>query len=152
MKVQFDFSNLHRTTASEYSIRFVLGGLVTLATGAIAHRYGPIAGGLFLAFPAIFPASATLVEKHETERKRSHGLQGVRRGRRSAALDAIGAALGSLGLVVFALVVWLAIGVFQTAAVLPAATIAWLVVALVAWRIRRALPVDWINRLKGWRD
>jgi hypothetical protein len=30
---------------------------------------GPRVGGLFLAFPAIFPASATLVEKHEKQKK-----------------------------------------------------------------------------------
>jgi FAD dependent oxidoreductase/Protein of unknown function (DUF3147) len=47
----------------EYLIRFVLGGLVTAATGAIASEFGPETGGLFLAFPAIFCASATLIEK-----------------------------------------------------------------------------------------
>jgi hypothetical protein len=139
MKIQVDFSNLRRTRPHEYAVRFVLGGIVTLATGFIAHQFGPIAGGLFLAFPAIFPASLTLVEKHETERKRAHGLHGTRRGRRSAALDAIGAALGSFGLAAFAIVVWLGITNFRASAVLSAATVAWIVVSLFAWRIRRAL-------------
>jgi hypothetical protein len=36
---------------------------MTAIPGWIASKYGPVVGGLFLAFPAIFPASATLVEK-----------------------------------------------------------------------------------------
>ena len=38
---------------------FFFGGLITAVAGVIAQRFGPIIGGLFLAFPAIFPASAT---------------------------------------------------------------------------------------------
>src|SRR5262249_7072198 len=41
-------------------------------------------------------ASATLIEKHEIRRKRKAGLAGVRRGQQAAALDAAGAALGSV--------------------------------------------------------
>jgi hypothetical protein len=139
MKIRFDFSNLRRTKFHEYAIRFALGGAVTVATGLIAHQFGPIAGGLFLAFPAIFPASATLVETHEIQRKRSHGLSGTRRGRRSAALDAIGAALGRFGLIAFAVVVWQMIPDFRTATVLLLASLAWLLVSLLAWRIRRTV-------------
>src|SRR5207248_892486 len=81
----------------EYAIRFVLGGLATVGTGAIASLFGPQTGGLFLAFPAIFCASATLIEKLERERKERAGVRGARRGKEAAALDAAGAALGSLG-------------------------------------------------------
>ena len=42
----------------------------------------PVVGGLFLAFPAIFPASATLIEKHGRERKEKAGLAGARRCKR----------------------------------------------------------------------
>jgi hypothetical protein len=37
-----------------------MGGLVTVITGIVAKNWGPVIGGLFLAFPAIFPASATI--------------------------------------------------------------------------------------------
>jgi uncharacterized protein DUF3147 len=57
----------------EYAIRFVLGGLMTVAAGLVAATWGPLIGRLFLAFPAIFPASATLVEKHEREKKEKSG-------------------------------------------------------------------------------
>ena len=43
----------------------------------IAPKWGPGIGGLFLAFPAIFPASDTLIEKHERRRKQKKGLQGA---------------------------------------------------------------------------
>jgi hypothetical protein len=38
-----------------YAIRFVIGGLITTATGLVARKFGPVVGGLFLAYPAIFP-------------------------------------------------------------------------------------------------
>jgi len=52
----------------EYVVRFALGGTATVFTGIIGSRYGASVGGLFLGLPAIFCASATLVEKHEIRR------------------------------------------------------------------------------------
>jgi Protein of unknown function (DUF3147) len=69
-------------------LRFVLGGLATIVAGLIAEHWGPLVGGLFLAFPAIFCATATLIEKHERERKQNCGLAGHRRGSDAAGLDA----------------------------------------------------------------
>ena len=88
MTIKFDFSALRRTRWYEYALRFFFGGAVTVVAGMIAKRYGPVFGGLFLAFPAIFPASATLMEKHETEKKRRAGIIDNTRGRKAAALDA----------------------------------------------------------------
>ena len=107
MIVEFKPSALRQTHWYEYLVRFVLGGVMTVATGVIAARFGPVIGGLFLAFPAIFPASATLIEKHVRERKEKADLPGARRGKEAAALDAAGAVLGSFGLVAFGLVIWL---------------------------------------------
>ncbi len=49
----------------EFALRFLFGGFCTVAAGIVARRFGPEIGGLFLAFPAIFPAGASLIEKHE---------------------------------------------------------------------------------------
>src|SRR5690349_8627649 len=106
MIVKARLSALADTKWYEYVLRFCLGGLATAATGLIAGRFGPVTGGLFLAFPAIFCASASLIEKHERERKERAGLCGERRGKDAAALDSAGAALGSLGLVAFAVIIW----------------------------------------------
>ena len=65
MKIKFNAGAVLQTKGCEYLVRFVIGGGITVMAGLIADRFGPTVGGLFLAFPAIFPASATLIEKHE---------------------------------------------------------------------------------------
>jgi len=139
MRISLDFSSLRRVRFYEYALRFLLGGLVTLATGLIAHSFGAAIGGLFLAFPAIFPASCTLVEKHEAEKKKNHGLNGTVRGRKAAALDSFGAVLGSIRLAGFAIVGWQCFPTYPAALVLLAATFTWLVISLAAWEIRQVL-------------
>src|ERR1700736_825820 len=97
VRVSLDFSAFGRTKWYEYAVRFVFGGAITVVSGLLAKHYGPAFGGLFMAFPAIFPASATLVEKHEKEKKQRAGIVKTIRGREAAALDARGAAIGSVG-------------------------------------------------------
>jgi hypothetical protein len=138
MIVRFDRSALRQTRWYEYLVRFVLGGAMTVLAGLIAARFGPVVGGLFLAFPAIFPASATLIEKHVRERKEKAGLSGSRRGKEAAALDAVGATLGSFGLAAFGLVIWLLIELSPLLALILA-TSAWLAVSVLAWKARRWL-------------
>ena len=138
MIVQFKPSALRQTRWYEYLVQFVLGGAMTVVAGLIAARFGPAVGGLFLAFPAIFPASATLIEKHVRERKEKAGLSGARRGKEAAALDAGGAALGSFGLAAFGLVIWLMI-VQSPAWALVFAAASWLAVAVLAFQVRRWL-------------
>jgi hypothetical protein len=62
--VEIDPEGLRGTGWRDYALRFILGGVVTASAGVIAKIYGPVIGGLFLAFPAIFPASATLMEPY----------------------------------------------------------------------------------------
>ena len=81
MIVQFKPSALRQTGWYGYFVRFVLGGAMTVVAGLIATRFGPVIGCLFLAFPAIFPASATLIEKHVRDHKEKAGLPRTRRGR-----------------------------------------------------------------------
>jgi len=133
MKVHADFSALRRTKWYEYAIRFLFGGIITAITGMIAKKFGPEVGGLFLAFPAIFPATATLIEKHEKQKKQRKGLNGTKRGRLAAGVDAAGAAMGSGGLLVFALIVWKLLPGRSGSMVLAAATLAWVVVAISIW-------------------
>ena|ERR1700730_9615588 len=139
MTISIDLAALRKTKWHEYAIRFVFGGLITAAAGLIAHSYEAAIGGLFLAFPAIFPATATLVEKHETQKKKLAGLRGVIRGREAAALDAAGAALGSIGLAAFAVLIWQMLVPYAPPVVLACATMLWLGVSGLAWRIRRTL-------------
>jgi hypothetical protein len=130
-------SALKATNGYEYALRFVLGGMATVFTGLIASLYGPVIGGLFLAFPAIFCASVTLVEKHERERKEKLGLKGTRRGQEAAAQEAAGTTLGSFGLLAFGGVIWLVAPATATLWTFAFAIVAWSLVSTSLWRIRR---------------
>ncbi len=139
MTVRIDSSTLRATRWYEYVLRFVFGGTVTVAAGLIARKFGPTVGGLFLAFPAIFPASATLIEKRQREKKERKGLNGIQRGRDAAALDAIGAAIGSVGLALFAAFLWKFFSHQRAWLILTVGTIIWLAVSAGIWKIRRKL-------------
>jgi len=138
MRIQLNLSALGQSRWYEYLSRFVFGGIATAMAGIIADKCGPAIGGLFLAFPAIFPASATLIEKHEKERNRQPKGQGTVRGRKAAALDATGGAAGTFGLMMFGLVVWNLIVSLPLWATLILATVVWLATSLAAWRVWKA--------------
>ena len=137
MRVYFDASVLRRTKWYEYASRFLFGGAITLIAGILAKRYGPVFGGLFLAFPAIFPSSVTLVEEHERQRKQCAGIPRTIRGRLAAALDARGAAMGSIGLACFGVVVWKLLPVWKSAPVLLVALAIWFAVSFLIWSARK---------------
>jgi hypothetical protein len=134
--IRFSSSSLREGRWYEYLIRFALGGAATVFTGLVSSRYGAFIGGLFLALPAIFCATATLIEKHETRRKREAGLAGERRGQMAAAVDSAGAGLGAIGMLAFAIVFSLTAG-SSVAAAFMGASFAWLVVSVAAWYVRR---------------
>jgi uncharacterized protein DUF3147 len=137
--IKVNLRALRQTQAHEYLTRFVLGGLVTAIAGYLASEFGPVVGGLFLAFPAIYPASATLLDQHERARKLAAGIPFTIRGRLAAALDARGAALGGLGGIVFALLVW-KMRELSVGATLLTSLVGWLVVSSLAWYVRRLHP------------
>ena len=137
MRIEANFSVLKDTKVHEHVLRFVLGGLVTVAAALIAKHWGPVIGGLFLAFPAIFPAGATLIEEHEVQKKKEIGRDGRLRGREAAALDSFGAALGAIGLVAFALVLWGFLPGHSPWVSLGLAAVVWMVVAGSLWMLRR---------------
>jgi hypothetical protein len=122
MRPKLALQGLEETKPSEYVIRFVLGGLITACAGLISKSWGPVVGGLFLGFPAILPASLTLVQDHE--------------GRKAAVDDARGGRLGSVGMVAFAAVVWATARAWSPVLVLVTATLVWLAVDVALWGIR----------------
>jgi hypothetical protein len=136
--VRFSPSSLKEGRWYEYLVRLALGCGATVFTGLVSSRYGAAVGGLFLALPAIFCASATLIEKHEIRRKREAGLAGERRGQLAAALDSAGATLGSLGMLAFAFVFWLTVEKSVPGA-FAGASLAWLAVSVAAWYVRRKM-------------
>ena len=121
----------------EWIIRFVFGGALCVMAGLIAQRFGPVIGGFFLAFPAIFPASASLVEAHEEKHKARAGFDGTKRGRSVAAVDALGTAMGCIGLSGFAFVVWIWLSRTGVAQTFAFATLVWLALAVGVWLLRK---------------
>ncbi len=140
MLVKLSSSALKQTRWYEYAVRFVLGGCATVLAGAIGSHFGVSVGGLFLALPAIFCASATLIESHERHAKEKAGLSGRRRGQQAAALDAAGAALGGIGLAAFAVVFHATVGASVALGFIAALTI-WASVSVTAWWLRRKLRI-----------
>jgi hypothetical protein len=137
MSVQLEVAELKKTKWYEFAIRFLFGGAITVITGLIAKHYGPVFGGLFLAFPAIFPASATLVETHEKRKKLQAGIPRTMRGRFAAALDARGSTLGTIGLALFGLTVWKLLPRWNAAGTLLAALGVWFVVSVSVWYLHK---------------
>jgi len=137
--MQVKISASASTAWHEYAIRFLFGGVITAIAGIIARQFGPGIGGLFLAFPAIFPASVTLVEKHEKEKKEKAGFPAGSRGRKAAAVEAAGTVLGTIGLMAFALSVWRLLPSHPAWLVLAVSTLAWLVLSALLWVVRKRI-------------
>jgi len=135
LSVTLDLSALAKMKWYEYVVVFLSGGTITVIAGLLAREFGPAFGGLFLAFPAIFPASATLIEKHEKEKERPAEIANNYRGRQAAALDARGAEIGSIGLACFAFVVWKLLQVWNAGFVFCAALGAWFLISTFIWSV-----------------
>ena len=139
MKISVSLSSFAETKWYEFVLRFVLGGFVTAVVGLVGTKFGPIIGGLFLAFPSIFPAAVTLVEKHEAEKKEKDGKGGKDQARCAAGADAAGAAMGSFGLLTFGFIVWRGASSYTPLTVLTLALCAWLAVSIGIWLVRKHL-------------
>ena len=111
-----DLGRLRSIDARELAIRFAFGAAASLLAGCTTLIFGPGAGGLFLAFPAILAASVTLIEKKE--------------GNRAAVHDIKGAVLGAVGLGAFALAFEAALQTTALGFALALAFAAWIATSL----------------------
>ena len=114
--IAWDIGRLHDVKASELTVRFAFGAAVSVAAAIAGKIFGPMVGGMFLAFPAILPAALTLVE-------RKHGTE-------AAVHDQRGALLGAFGMVAFAVVATLAFTHLSVGIVVILASAAW-----TAWQL-----------------
>ncbi len=123
-----DLGALKKHGPRDYLTRFAFGAGIAAAAGIVGLVFGVKAGGLLLAFPAIMPAALTLIERKD--------------GRGQAAVDAVGAILGSFGLIAFAAVAAFGLLHLSAALALVLAAAAWIVVAFglyvsILWLPRR---------------
>ncbi len=136
---------MRETKATEYAQRFVFGGLVTLAATLVADHWGAVIGGMFLAFPGIFPAGVTLAAKHKIQREAGEGKAGVISARGEASVEAAGASAGAFGLAAFAVVIWKQAASHSLPVLLACAALAWLAASWMAWMVRDKRSL--LNRL-----
>jgi Protein of unknown function (DUF3147) len=139
MLLRLQLTSLKETKPSEYLWRFIFGGTVTVIASLVAHWFGPVTGGLFLAFPGIFPASVSLVEKHKILRESEQGNHGTKSAAAEASVEATGASIGAIGLATFAFVVWRGVPSHGLAAVLCSAFAAWMSVGWLFWWTRERI-------------
>ena len=111
----FDSQKIKTNRFRDYALRFAFGALIALVAGLIGTALGPKAGGVFLGFPAILPASLTLIQRKE--------------GHERAAVDSVGAVLGAVAMIVFALLVAWNVARWGVVPSVVGALVVWLVVA-----------------------
>ncbi|MGA7155918.1 MAG: hypothetical protein WBY53_03680 [Acidobacteriaceae bacterium] len=139
MLIGINIAKLREGKPSEYLTRFLFGGIVTVLAALIARHYGPVIGGLFLAFPGIFAPGLSMTETHAVERKAAGGADGHLFARAEAAVEAAGASCGALGLAAFAFVLWKTLPTHSLTITLTLAATAWLAVSVAAWWIRKRI-------------
>jgi hypothetical protein len=125
---------LRQIQPKDYLVRFALGAAVSIVTGILSKTISATFGGAFLAFPSILPASLTPIQKKE--------------GTRRADRNAIGAVLGSAGLVVFAMIGEAAFGHIEPFAALVLAPAGWAVTAFALYGLLAFLRPESCDRTK----
>jgi hypothetical protein len=109
-------SKLKEVKPDELLIRFAFGAAISIVSGVVSLVWNAKAGGMFLAFPAILPATLTLIEKKESKRE--------------AEEDDEGALLGSVAMFSFAATSVWALAALAAGVALAVATGAWIAAAI----------------------
>ena len=136
VRIGADFSKLGKTKPSAYLTRFLFGVGLTLVFSLTSKWAGPVIGGLFLAFPGIYPPGSSFVEKKEEERKQQAGMHGTQRARQLTSAHGVGASAGAIGLLAFSTIAWLGLPRYGLAVPLLVATVAWFGISFLSWVIR----------------
>lgn len=121
---KLDLGKIHSLQPREYLVRFAFGAAISAVAGGLTLGAGPYVGGLFLAFPAILPATLTLLEKKD--------------GLAQALADIRGAVIGSLALIAFA-VTAMALLRINPAGALAAALLAWVCAGALVYVVLRLM-------------
>jgi uncharacterized membrane protein (GlpM family) len=127
--VALDLSEFHKIRWPDVLIRFLFGLTISVVAGVVGVTCGVRIGGILLAFPAILPATLTLIAKEEGEERSFHDLQGT--------------VCGACGLVGFGVVAALTIGRVNVLLALALALLAWCAIAGTLYLVW----ATWLRRL-----
>ncbi len=123
--IGFEPAKLRAVRVWELGVRFAFGFAVSVVAGLVSFGFGDRAGGVLLAFPAILPASLTLI--------------GSKDGECAAEIDAAGATIGAAALAAFAAVSLALLGHTWAVVAEAGAAAAWLAAAVLGYVVVRAL-------------
>jgi Protein of unknown function (DUF3147) len=127
--IGFSLRAVRKTHPRDLAIRLTFGAAMSAVAAVAAIVVGPRFGGLFLAFPAILPATLTLIEKQERQKK--------------AKDDDEGAILGAAALVPFAFLGWLLLPRVGAPLALLIAAGGWLLSAVALYLALRLVVEHW---------
>lgn len=122
---EFKPSEIGSHGLKDYALRFGFGAGISLVAGLMGMWLGPKFGGVWLGFPAILPASLTLIQKKD--------------GKEQAAIDSEGAVLGAIAFVVYAVIVALLVTRWLVLPTLVVALLVWLAVAVALYALARMI-------------
>lgn len=127
--IGFSLRSVREIRARDLAIRLTFGATMSAVAAVAAIVVGPRFGGLFLAFPAILPATLTLIEKQEHKKK--------------AKDDDVGAILGATALVPFGFLGWLLLPRLGALLALLIAAVGWLLSAIALYLALRLTVEHW---------
>ena len=130
----WDLGQLRHVKPKGMVLRFAFGAAISVVAGLVGLAGGPRLGGLFLAAPAILPATLTLIERDQ--------------GRHQAELEVSGSVMGGFALGAFAVVAAILLGIAPWWLALPAALVAWIAVAVSLYLIRALASPNWRREIR----
>ena len=122
-------SRLKEIRLRDYLIRFLFGGIVSIAAALIGQMTTTRVGGIFTAFPAILLASLTLINQKD--------------GKQASAMDAQGAVLGAVSLVVAAILLSITLGIMAGVFSLLLSLGVWLVCSIGLYFL--SVKLGWLH-------
>ena len=130
MLIGINVAKLREGKPSEYLTRFLFGGIVTVVATLISEHYGPIIGGLFLAFPGIFAAAPTIALASLSLTAHQHGNAYI-------ALEARSMICGALAFFLYACVVSFILMRYRPRSLVAAGALSpiWFAVAFTLWAL-----------------
>jgi hypothetical protein len=123
--VEVSLGELRTVPRRDLYLRFAFGAAISTVASVVAILLGVRAGGLLLAFPAILPATLTLIEREDTHEK--------------AMEDDVGSVLGAVSLAGFAALAWWLLRTAGAVVALPVACAGWFVSSLALYAVVRAV-------------